>query len=150
MKEYYYYWERRIYNALIKMILRALLSFKALVDQPVVPGTDKCYPLFQVKAQYEHPYFTTNPTYNDLFTILTNIPNNIISMTKYFWRWMDRSCEFCKPGKGPNDEVLQKFDFHSNIMNNSIIKKVKFLLNLVNNKANNRARKYQEMFESDS
>jgi hypothetical protein len=35
-------------------------------------------------------------------------------------------------------------------MNNSIIKKVKFLLNLVNNKANNRARKYQEMFESDS
>lgn len=85
------------------MILRALLSFKALVDQPVVPGTDKFYPLFQVKAQYEHPHFTTNPTYNDLFTILTNIPNNIISMTKYFWRWMDRSCEFCKPGKGPND-----------------------------------------------
>lgn len=67
-------------------------------------------------------------------------------MTKYFWRWMDRSCEFCKPGKGPNDEVLQKFDFHSNIMNNSIIKKVKFLLNLIYKKANGRARKYEEMF----
>jgi hypothetical protein len=34
------------------MILRALLSFKALVDQPVIPGVDKFYPLFQVKAQY--------------------------------------------------------------------------------------------------
>ena len=131
------------------MTLRALISFKSLVDQPVVPGTDKFYPLFQVKAQYEHPYFTTNPTYNDLFTILTNIPNNIISMTKYFWRWMDGSCEFCKPGKGPNDEVLQKFDFHSDIMNNSIIKKVKFLLNLIYKKANGRARKYEEMFEPD-
>ena len=31
MKDYYYYWERRIYNALLKMTIRALLSFKALV-----------------------------------------------------------------------------------------------------------------------
>ena len=52
MKEYYYYWERRIYNALFKMTLRALVSFKALVDQPFIPGSDKFYPLFQVKAQY--------------------------------------------------------------------------------------------------
>lgn len=46
--------------------------------------------------------------------------------------------------------MLQKFDFHSNIMNNSLIKKVKFLLNLVYKKANNRARKYEGMFESDT
>jgi len=32
MKEYYYYWERRIYNALVKMILRALLTFKNLIQ----------------------------------------------------------------------------------------------------------------------
>jgi hypothetical protein len=62
---------------------------------------------------------------------------------------MDGSCEFCKPGKGPNDEVAQKFDFHSDIMNNSIIKKVKFLLNLIYKKANDRVRKYEEMFEPD-
>lgn len=102
MKEYYYYWERRIYNALFKMILRALISFKALVYQPVSPS-GKCYPLFQIKANYEHPYFTTNPTYNELYDILNNIPNNIIASTKNFWRWMDGTCDFCKPGKGPND-----------------------------------------------
>ena len=61
MKEYYYYWERRIYNALFKMTLRALLSFKALINQPIDLNTGKCYPLFQVKANYEHPYFTTTP-----------------------------------------------------------------------------------------
>jgi dynein heavy chain len=31
MKEYYYYWERRIYNALVKMVLRGLLSYKNLI-----------------------------------------------------------------------------------------------------------------------
>ena len=103
MKDYYYYWERRIYNALLKMTIRALLSFKSLVEQPIMSNSDKFYPLFQIKAQYEHPYFTTNPSYNDMLHTLLNIPNNIISMTKFFWKWMDGSCEFCKPGKGPND-----------------------------------------------
>lgn len=32
MKEYYYYWERRVYNGLVKMILRALLTFKNLIQ----------------------------------------------------------------------------------------------------------------------
>jgi dynein heavy chain, axonemal len=148
MKEYYYYWERRIYNALFKMILRALISFKALVYQPVAPS-GKCYPLFQIKANYEHPYFTTNPTYNELYDILNNIPNNIIASTKNFWRWMDGTCEFCRPGKGPNDEVLQKHTFHTDIEQNNIIIKVKFLLGLGIKKANDRARKFREMFEPD-
>jgi hypothetical protein len=130
------------------MILRALISFKALVYQPVAPS-GKCYPLFQIKANYEHPYFTTNPTYNELYDILNNIPNNIIASTKNFWRWMDGTCEFCKPGKGPNDEVLQKHTFHTDIEQNNIIIKVKFLLGLGIKKANDRARKFREMFEPD-
>lgn len=142
MKEYYYYWERRIYNALFKMILRALISFKSLVYQPVTPQ-GRCYPLFQIKANYEHPYFTTNPSYNELYDILNNIPNNIINSTKHFWRWMDGTCEFCKPGKGPNDEVLQKHTFYTDIEQNTIIIKVKFLLGLGIKKANDRARKFK-------
>jgi len=31
MKEYYYYWERRIYNALVKMVLRGIIQFKYLI-----------------------------------------------------------------------------------------------------------------------
>lgn len=42
MKEYYYYWERRVYNGLVKMILRALLTFKNLIQQP----SQKTVPLF--------------------------------------------------------------------------------------------------------
>jgi len=32
MRDYYYYWERRVYNALVKMVLRALLSLKNLLQ----------------------------------------------------------------------------------------------------------------------
>lgn len=63
MKEYYYYWERRIYNALFKMILRALISFKGLICQPTTPN-GKCYPLFQIRANYENSDFTTTPSNN--------------------------------------------------------------------------------------
>jgi len=31
MKQYYYYWERRIYNAVVKMVMRGLLSYKNLI-----------------------------------------------------------------------------------------------------------------------
>ena len=34
MKEYYYYWERRVYNALIKMVLRGIIKFKYLISHP--------------------------------------------------------------------------------------------------------------------
>jgi dynein heavy chain len=34
MREYYYYWERRIFNALVKMTLRGFLTFKNLLQQP--------------------------------------------------------------------------------------------------------------------
>ena len=62
---------------------------------------------------------------------------------------MDSTCEFCKPGKGPNDEVLQRHTFHTDIEQNNIIIKVKFLLGLGIKKANDRARKFKEMFEPD-
>lgn len=74
------------------MIIRALVSLKTLICQPVNPKSNKYYPLFQVKANYEHPFFTTTPKSNELQDILINIPNNIIASTKHFWRWMDGSC----------------------------------------------------------
>lgn len=56
MKEYYYYWERRIYNALVKMILRALLSLKNLMDPKIDSlNQDKVPALFYVKADYNYP-----------------------------------------------------------------------------------------------
>jgi len=44
------------------MILRALLTLKSLIYQPVNQATGKCFSLFQIKASYEHPFFTTSPT----------------------------------------------------------------------------------------
>jgi dynein heavy chain, axonemal len=62
---------------------------------------------------------------------------------------MDGTCEFCKPGKGPNDEMVQKYTFETDIDQNNIIIKLKFLLNMGIKKANDRARRFKEMFEPD-
>lgn len=62
---------------------------------------------------------------------------------------MDGTCEFCKSSKGPNDEVVQKHTFENDIKQNNIIIKVKFLIGMGITKANNRARKFKEMFEPD-
>lgn len=34
LKVYYHYWETRIYNAIVKMLLRGLLTFKTLINRP--------------------------------------------------------------------------------------------------------------------
>lgn len=141
MKEYYYYWERRVYNAVFKMILRALVSFKALISQTATPG-GKSYPLFQIRANYEHPDLTTNPTYSELLDII-NLPTTIIATSKSFWRWMDGYCTFCPAGKGPNDEVLQKHTYFPEIEENKIIIKAKFFINLSMKKASDKARSFK-------
>jgi dynein heavy chain len=120
MREYYYYWERRVYNALFKMILRALLTFKALITQ--IKG--KPFTLFTIQAEYEHPRFIFKPDLPELFAMLSAFNQKIVTTSKAFWRWMDGYCEFCKPSKGQNDEENQKHTFLSDIENNKVIVKI--------------------------
>jgi dynein heavy chain, axonemal len=120
MKEYYYYWERRIYNALVKMILRALLSFKNLLQQPTVKQT----PLFYITAEYDHPYLNTHPGLPEVEQILKKLQTNILESSKNFWRWIDGTCIFCPTSKGPNDEPVQKHTFHEPVNENPIITQV--------------------------
>ena len=99
MKDYYYYWERRVYNALVKMTLRAFLSFKNILQQP----GQKTIPLFQITAEYDHPYLNTQPPIPEVEVICRKIISNINDCPKNFWRWMDGTCIICKT-QWKNDE----------------------------------------------
>jgi len=77
MKEYYYYWERRIYNALIKMVLRGLLSFKNLIKSP-----SKQLPLFQITEEYDHPNLNAHPPTTEIESIIKKIVSNILDSSK--------------------------------------------------------------------
>lgn len=90
MKEYYYYWERRVYNALVKMIMRALIAFKNLLMQPA----SKSIPLFQINAEFDPPkIISSHPSMLDVNQYLKRIQEgNIIERAKSFARWMDGHC----------------------------------------------------------
>ena len=57
MKLYYIYWERKIYNALVKMVIRGLLTFKALISPP----GHQAYPLFKVSTEFHYNKVITIP-----------------------------------------------------------------------------------------
>ena len=63
-------------------------------------------PLFQITAEYDHPYLNTQPPITEVEVVLRKIISNINESSKYFWRWMDGFCMFCKPDKGMNEEPI--------------------------------------------
>lgn len=62
MKQYYYYWERRIFNAITKMIIRALAANKTLWQRTERPS------LIKMTSSYNHPEMTYHPTVDELGT----------------------------------------------------------------------------------
>lgn len=76
MRPYYYYWERRIFNAITKMIIRALSSNKVLWMR-----SEKPY-LIRVDASYAHPEFTFHPSLDELRGQLEKFTRNILESTR--------------------------------------------------------------------
>ena len=60
MKQYYQYWERRIFNAITKMIIRALAANKTLWLRTEKPS------LIKMTSSYNHPEMTYHPTVDEL------------------------------------------------------------------------------------
>jgi dynein heavy chain len=86
MKIYYYYWERKIFNAINKMVIRALATNKALLQK-----TGK--PLIKMEASFNNTEMNYYPSVHDLRTALDRFSRNIIDSTKRFGRWWDGFCK---------------------------------------------------------
>ena len=109
MGKYYGYWEKRIFNAITTMIIRALLSLKALFTK-----RDDRAPLFRVTSSYSQPKVTYHPSLQEIERALEKIITNALESAKSFPRWQKGSCELCRP-KGGIDTVEYVHHFYKEV-----------------------------------
>ena len=123
MRLYYYYWERRVYNALVKMIIRALLTYKALLSRRRRNSTVPLIPLFKVSAEFTNNSVVTNPIQAEISSTLENLKNTIINTAARFPRWKDGTCicvEFQNNDKGM-ERSSSKYTFVDEISTNIVV-----------------------------
>lgn len=121
MRPYYMYWERRIFNAITKMIVRALAANKTIYQRFEKP----C--LIKMISSYNHPEITFHPTVDELRTQLEKFSRNILESTRQFGRWWDGFCIIFE--EKINDENAEKYipyTFFEDVMQNKMISQLHY------------------------
>lgn len=121
MEKYYEYWERRIFNAITKMIVRALAANKTLFTR-----TTKPY-LIKMTSSYNHPEITFHPTKEELRTQLEKFSSNILDSTGSFGRWWRGFCTvFEERTNEENAEKYIPYTFYDDVMQNKMVTQLGF------------------------
>ncbi|KAJ3349859.1 Dynein heavy chain 10, axonemal [Entophlyctis luteolus] len=147
MKEYYAYWERRIFNSLNFLVMNNLQFLEALLNQTpkVKPKSasgshftkpkPRSKPLFKVSASLSAPEIVITPMSGEIYKMIVKSARSIVDSTKQFHRWMHGTCIITPPQKVAEDEDPIIFSFHSDIICNSVIIGLVSQLNTTTNKA---------------
>lgn len=121
MRPYYMYWERRIFNAISKMIVRALAANKTLWMRTERPS------LIRMTSAYIHPGITFHPTQEELKTQLEKFSRNILESTKSFGRWHDGFCTiFSEINNDETNEKYIPYTFFDDVMQNKMISQLHY------------------------
>jgi len=149
MRDYYYYWERRIYNALVKMVLRALITLKCYYTRP----PDKQVGLFKVYAEYDNPMVNTIPPEVEIERTVTKIYKDVLELTKQFPRWKDESCLFppmtANPNGGEDKQYKEQYTFYQDINANPVIFNIVAEINDIIHKCQERIRLLKNLWQDD-
>nr|XP_038946048.1 dynein axonemal heavy chain 10 isoform X3 [Rattus norvegicus] len=112
LASYYEYWEGKIYDVLVKLILKNLQAFNSLILRNV--------PLFQAETILSAPEIILHPNANEIDKMCVHCIRGCVEVTKYFVRWMNGSCIECPPQKGEEEEIVI-ISFYNDISQNSQI-----------------------------
>ena len=148
MRYYYYYWERRVYNSLVKMIVKALLTYKALLKRPRKPNIPSI-PLFKVTVEFINLSVTTSPNEAEIKNALETLKNTIIEASSKFPRWRDGTC-ICVQ-KQNSEKLMEKssnqYTFAEEINKNQVIKDISAEISEAVSNALERMKKYQSKWD---
>jgi dynein heavy chain len=84
---YYHYWERAIYNAVTKMILRSMATFMGLLQCKEGP------PLFKVLVSLNGKELMISPSLTEVDKLISKGSKSVIESAKRFIRWMHGTCK---------------------------------------------------------
>ncbi|XP_054466216.1 dynein axonemal heavy chain 10 [Anoplopoma fimbria] len=107
MADYYIYWERKVLDSLIKMVLRNTQAFNVVLRGSIA--------LFQVDVILSAPKIVLQPQSNEIYWLIMQCIKDCVESTKQFVRWMHGTCIECPPQRvGGEDEVVT-FSFYSDV-----------------------------------
>ncbi|NXO84818.1 DYH10 protein, partial [Sitta europaea] len=147
LASYYAYWENRIYQVLIQLIVKNLQAFNATILANVSQ--------FQIEAVLSVPEITLQPNATEIEKMTVQSIQDCVGVTKRFVRWMRGTCIECPPQHVKADEVVI-FSFYSDVSQSPLIieqavlitQNVQKLLASLN-KCLNQWKRYDPLWKSD-
>ncbi|NWZ12470.1 DYH10 protein, partial [Agelaius phoeniceus] len=147
LASYYAYWENRIYQVLIQLIVKNLQAFNATILANV--------PLLQIEAVLSAPEITLQPNDSEIEKMTMQSIQDCVEVTKHFVRWMHGTCIECPPQHGRADEVVT-FSFYSDVSQSPLVieqavlitQNIQKLLESLR-KCLNQWNKYDQLWKSD-
>ncbi|KAG5280454.1 hypothetical protein AALO_G00060150 [Alosa alosa] len=107
MAQYYTYWERKVFNSLIKMVLWNIQMFNtALLGDT---------PLFQIETILSAPEIMLHPKSNEIYKLIMQCVRDCVESTKRFTRWMHGTCIECPPQRVEGEDEPAIFSFYNEI-----------------------------------
>ncbi|KAL8575820.1 hypothetical protein ACOMHN_014825 [Nucella lapillus] len=108
MREYFLYWEKKVFDALTKLILVNLNKMNKAVT------AEK--PLFQIDALLAVPDIILNPPTNEIFKLTLQCVRDTVECLKLFERWMNGTCLVTPPKKVEGEDEPFVFSFQGDVL----------------------------------
>lgn len=146
MRMYYFYWERRVYNALIEMITRGLLTFKSLINRK----GSRPIPLFRVSTEFQYMKVITVPHINEIRVTMNNLVKKIKDVAGGFPRWREGTCkalDISDENLRSND--LARMTFLKDVNDNRVIMLISMEMSELKKMTFERLERYKSVWEED-
>ncbi|KAK2837261.1 hypothetical protein Q5P01_014473 [Channa striata] len=148
MIDYYTFWEHKVLDCLLKMVLRSIEAFSSAIVGSTV--------LFQADVILSAPKIVLQPPSSEIYWLIMQCIKDCIESTKEFVRWMHGTCIECPPQHLSGEDESVIFSFFSDVCQYTQINetarmvsnKIRGLLNSVDRHLNHWKR-YRPLWEKD-